>query len=263
MFGSPWKLGRVAGIDLFLHPTFLLVPVYILSRGGGLFGLAFATLLFGSVLLHELGHALMARYYGIATANITLYPIGGVARLERMPRSAGPELLIALAGPAVNLAIAAVAWPLLVLVSPSIPSVELVEFLEVLVYVNIGLLVFNLVPAFPMDGGRVLRAALSGWLGRLRATEVAAGLGRVLAVAGGAYFLFSGEWIQVFLAAFIFVAGTQELWAVRIDERRRRAEDGWPEPPLGYRWVDRGDGVWRLAPIGLNLGQRIGARPWR
>src|SRR4051794_3223343 len=103
-----WRLGRLAGIDLFLHPSALLI--FFLVSGAfasGLEALAFVVALFASIVLHELGHALMARRYGIGTADITLYLFGGVAQLERMPRSAGPELLIALAGPAVNLAIAA------------------------------------------------------------------------------------------------------------------------------------------------------------
>ena len=256
MFGSSWKLGRVAGIDLFLHPTFLLVPLYILTRGGGLFGLAFAALLFGSVVLHELGHALMARRYGIPTADITLYPIGGVARLERMPRSAGPELLIALAGPAVNLAIAAVAWPLLALCGVVLPWVEMLEILSAMVWINIGLLLFNMLPVFPMDGGRVLRALLSGWVGRLRATEIAAGLGRVLALVGGVIFLLNGNWPQVFVAGFILVAGTYELWSVRMEESRRRQAEDWPSPPPGYRWIEGGGGVYRLAPIAVTWGRR-------
>src|SRR5262249_34202345 len=102
-----WKLGRVAGIDVYLHPTFLFVLMFPAVTEGGLFGLALVLAGFGCVLLHELGHALTARRFGIATEDITLYPIGGVARLSRMPRSPGAELLIALAGPAVNLAIAA------------------------------------------------------------------------------------------------------------------------------------------------------------
>src|SRR5215470_12613199 len=102
-----WKLCRVAGIDVYLHPTFLLVLMMPQLVGGGTLGLALVFAVFGCVLLHELGHALMARRFGIETEDITLYPIGGVARLRRMPRAAGAELLIALAGPAVNVAIAA------------------------------------------------------------------------------------------------------------------------------------------------------------
>src|SRR3954467_481578 len=102
-----WKLGRVAGIDVFLHPTFLLLLAFVGMRQGGLGSILLVSAVFGCVLLHELGHALMARRFGIETEDITLYPIGGVARLSRLPRSPGAELAIALAGPAVNFAIVA------------------------------------------------------------------------------------------------------------------------------------------------------------
>src|SRR4051812_9986689 len=100
-----WKLGRVAGIDVFLHPTFLLLLAYVGLLQGGIGAILLVSAVFGCVLLHELGHALMARRFGIETEDITLYPIGGVARLRRMPRAPGAELLIALAGPAVNVLI--------------------------------------------------------------------------------------------------------------------------------------------------------------
>src|SRR3984957_9271189 len=100
--GMSWKLGRIAGIDVFLHPTFLLLLAYVGITEGGIGSILLVSSVFGCVLLHEFGHALMARRFGIATVHITLYPIGGVARLRRMPRAPGAELLIALAGPAVN-----------------------------------------------------------------------------------------------------------------------------------------------------------------
>jgi Zn-dependent protease len=243
-----WKLGRVAGIDLFLHPTFLLVFLFT-----GTLPILYVLALFGCVVLHELGHALMARRFGIETADITLYPIGGVARLRRMPRAPGAELLIALAGPAVNFAIVAGLLGLHVLgILPSEDS-WLGAFAAYLVLMNLVLGLFNLIPAFPMDGGRVLRALLSGWLGRARATSVAASVGRGLALAFGVYSLLSGNLPHVALAAFIyFVAGSEEAGVIA--EERRRAYDGtsdrgiWTAPP-GYRWVHRGDGVWQLAPV--------------
>src|SRR3954471_21465446 len=106
MSGISWKLGRVAGIDVFLHPTFLLLLAYVGMLQGGMGSILLVSAAFGCVLLHELGHALMARGFGIGTEDITLYPIGGVARLRRMPKAPGAELLIALAGPAVNVVIA-------------------------------------------------------------------------------------------------------------------------------------------------------------
>src|SRR4051812_12339213 len=105
MFGTSWKIGKVAGIDVFLHPTFLLLLAYVGVVQGGIVSILLVSAVFGCVLLHELGHALMARRFGIETEDITLYPIGGVARLRRMPRAPGAELLIALAGPAVNVLI--------------------------------------------------------------------------------------------------------------------------------------------------------------
>ncbi len=244
-----WNLGRVAGIDLFLHPSFLLLPLFVLYQGGGAFSLVILAAVFGCVVLHELGHALMARRYGIGTADITLYPIGGVARLDRMPRGGGPELSIALAGPAVNLAIAAGLWAGLEVLGPWLGVSLLAVLMVQLLWINIGLLVFNMLPVFPMDGGRVLRAALSGPMGRVRATEVAATIGRGIAVVAGLYFLLNGNVFQAALAAFVYMAASAELASVRREEWNRRQADGWPAPPPGYRWVDRGDGVFRLSPI--------------
>jgi Zn-dependent protease len=265
-----WQLGRVAGIDLFLHPTFLVLLAFVgLTQRDGLGAVLLTTAVFGCVLLHELGHALMARQFGIGTADITLYPIGGVARLERMPRAAGAELLIALAGPAVNIVLALGLWGLRGLAGlvggssgASEPLLALLDdYAITLTLINLGLAVFNLVPAFPMDGGRVLRALLSGWLGRMRATEVAANVGQILAMVFGTYSLIHGAWLQVFLAAFIFFAARTELWQVRAEQYRRRrmaphAGGGvWIAPP-GYRWVSRGHGVWQLAPIIVVAGDR-------
>jgi Zn-dependent protease len=254
-----WKLGRVAGIDLFLHPSALLI--FFLVSGAmpsGLETLAFVVALFGSIVLHELGHSLMARRYGIETADITLYLFGGVARLQRMPRSAGPELLIALAGPAVNFAIAAALFAIMnlaLVASDAEPSM----FLGQILLTNLYLGLFNLLPVFPMDGGRVLRALLSGWMGRLRATEVAATIGRVVAVVGGIAFLLNGAWQLAILALFVYMAAGMELRQVRFEGRPRGVPEGFTDaaaPPVGYRWADRGDGVWRLVPIMVPVGGR-------
>jgi Zn-dependent protease len=251
-----WKLGRVAGIDLYLHPTFLLAPLLT-----GL-SLVMTVLVFACVVLHELGHALMARRYGIGTADITLYPIGGVARLTRLPRGGGPEILIALAGPAVNLAIAAMLWAGLTVFCPWLDASALGILLVQMFWINVGLLVFNMLPVFPMDGGRVLRAALSGPLGRARATEIAATIGRGIAIAAGLWFLWNWMFLQAALAAFIYMVASAELASVRREEDQDRHSGGWPTPPPGYRWVDRGDGIWRLAPIPVTWGPYRGG-PWR
>jgi Zn-dependent protease len=253
-----WQLGKVSGIDVFLHPSALLF--FFVANGvmpTALGNIAFVVALFGSILLHELGHALMARRYGIATADITLYLFGGVARLERMPRSAGPELLIALAGPAVNFAIALG----LTALSFALDVVGLVppDFLEVVFYLNMGLGLFNLLPVFPMDGGRVVRALLSRPLGRLRATEFAATLGRALAIIGGIWFLANGMYQPLILAIFVYLAGSMELRQVRGEGPPAGAPAGFidvPPPPDGFRWDDRGDGVWRLVPIMIPVGGR-------
>jgi Zn-dependent protease len=251
-----WKLGRVAGIDLFLHPTFLFILIPVLS--GGLSPLSLVAL-FGCVVLHELGHALMARRFGIETLDITLYPIGGVARLQRMPRAPGAELLIALAGPAVNFAIVAALLSLELLgLGGMEPDTNPESFLGGLMLVNLVLGLFNLIPAFPMDGGRVLRALLTGWVGRVRATAIAATIGRALALAFGVYSLLHWNMFQVALAAFIyFVAGAEES-SVVAEERRRahgisQGQGIWTAPP-GYHWVQQGNGVWQLAPVVVTSG---------
>src|SRR5262249_28708322 len=190
-----WRIGRAFGIDLYIHWTFWLLPAWlalsgVLGTGRDLaLGLAVLAAVFGCVLLHELGHALTARHFGIGTRDITLYPIGGVARLEGMSERPAHELWIALAGPAVNLAIAVLLTSALCIVTlfdPTLVTGSLAGlFLLRLLGVNVTLVLFNLLPAFPMDGGRVLRALLAMGLGHLRATRAAAAVGAVMAVLMG------------------------------------------------------------------------------
>jgi Zn-dependent protease len=248
-----WKLGRFAGIDLFVHPTFLLVLLPGVFAGSESLILLLA--LFGSVILHEFGHALTARRFGIETHDITLYPIGGVARLARMPRAPGAELLITLAGPAVNFAILGLLLSLRAIGIDGLAGRTSLEAMVGLVMlVNLGLGLFNLVPAFPMDGGRILRALLSGWLGRARATTIAAGIGRALAIAFGLFSLvYTQSLFHVALAMFIYFAAGAEQAGVLADERRRASlwgdQQGQFHAPPGYRWVETGRGIWQLAPI--------------
>lgn len=254
MIRLSWKIGRVAGIDLYLHATFLLMMAILAFSRHGLEAVLLVSALFGCVLLHELGHALMARRFGIPTEDITLYPIGGVARLHRMPRDPGAELLIALAGPAVNVVLAAVLFLLAGVTSMFLPTLtaEVVgAILHDLLLVNLLLAGFNLIPIFPMDGGRVLRALLSSRIGRLRATEIAAAIGQGLAILAGVGCLiamvYTGQPIllmQVVLAAFIYLAAGSELGQVRAEEQRLRAD-----APAGYSWIYRGNGIWQLAPV--------------
>jgi len=273
---TSWKLGRVAGIDLYLHPSFFILLAFFAT--GGIEQLLLITAAFGCVVLHEYGHALMARAFGIGTEDITLYPIGGVARLRRMPKAPGAELLIALAGPAVNVAIALILALLIALGLLGGPGfgLPLLDFAVSLLWINVGLALFNLVPAFPMDGGRIFRALLSGWLGRERATMVAAGLGRGLALLFGLYHLVNlptapsllSALVPIALAAFIYMAAGAELMQVLAEEgrgRSRREDDDndgmWTAPP-GFFWVSRGNGVWQLAPIPAHSPGR-GHSPWR
>ena len=178
-------MGRVRGIELRIHATFLVLLAWFAALAwphgptAVLVELGFIALLFLCVVLHELGHALTAQRYGIRTHDITLLPIGGLARLERMPTESWHELWIALAGPAVNVVIAGLLYGVLAL-APIPPGLGL-ELLGRLAVTNVALAVFNLLPAFPMDGGRVLRAALAVRRGRLWATRRAVAVGRVFA----------------------------------------------------------------------------------
>lgn len=270
MFKSmSWKIGRVAGIDLYLHSTLPLMLLLLGLNGPGPLLLVAA---FACVMLHELGHALMARQFGIDTLDITLYPIGGVARLQRMPRRSGPEMLIALAGPAVNVAIAVVLGLVLWLGPPVTgpPLQAFFGFLGSLLAINLGLALFNLVPAFPMDGGRVLRALLGNWMSRLRATQIAALIGQGLAIVFGFYCIFQGQYLQALLAAFVYYAAARELASVQAEEHWRDGPPEGPENPAseappGYVWVPRGNGQWRLAPIVLTVPDRghHSYRSWR
>ena len=219
-------LGRVAGIEVRIHLTFVLFLVWIAFthylRGGmpaALSGLVFLLLLFGSVLLHEFGHALAARRYGIPTPDITLLPIGGVARMVRMPDDPRQELVVALAGPAVNVLISGV----LVLVLGRMTDLsELlvlddsrVSTLAKLLSANVILVLFNLIPAFPMDGGRVLRAALALRMDYVRATQIAASLGQGFAFLFGFLGLFVNP-LLVFIALFVYLGATQEAAATEM-----------------------------------------------
>lgn len=214
-------LGRVAGIRIAVHWTFVLLPMWIVytsMRAGKsteeiVWMVLFVFSIFFCVVLHELGHALAAKRYKITTRDITLLPIGGVARLERMPDNPSEELVIALAGPAVNLLIAAVLFPFLMLSTQpdmaSLDSINASNFLLSFVVVNITLLVFNMIPAFPMDGGRVLRALLSMRLQRHVATRIAATIGQLMAILFTTVGFFYNPFL-IFIGLFIFISAQAE-----------------------------------------------------
>lgn len=208
---------RIGGILVRLHVTFLLLLAWLAftyyAQGGSAVAasrVAFILLLFGCVLLHEFGHAIAAKAYGIHTPDITLLPIGGVARLERMPEKPSQEMVVALAGPAVNVVIA---LGLFLVVGfrgvTDSGSVEAPGLLTKLMVINVWLVLFNLLPAFPMDGGRVVRAILATRLNYARATQIAATIGQGCAFIFGFIGLF-GNPILIFIALFIYIGASQE-----------------------------------------------------
>ena len=216
-------IGSIAGIRVELHVTFLLFVGWIAIQDGLLTGhperalssIALILLVFGCVLLHELGHALTARRYGIRTRDIVLLPIGGVARLERMPDEPAQEIVVAIAGPAVNAAIAAALWVVL----GGLTGREAIRpvgggLLETLLTINLMLFGFNLIPAFPMDGGRVLRALLALRLPYLKATRIAAMVGQGIALLFGVIGFFYNPMLM-FVALFVFLAAGEEHALVR------------------------------------------------
>lgn len=222
-----FKLGRFAGIDVFVHATFFLLLGYVgltnFARGqdlsAALAGVGFILALFLCVVLHEYGHALTARRYGIKTRDITLLPIGGVARLERMPDDPREEFWVALAGPAVNVVIAALLF-ITLQVSEGVQPLDTLgvaegSFLQRLMVVNISLVLFNLIPAFPMDGGRVLRALLATRMDYVRATQTAAQLGQAIAFIFGFIGLFSNP-LLLFVALFVYIGAQQEASMVQM-----------------------------------------------
>ena len=210
-----------------MHFTFLLLLAFIgfaywqrtQRIEAVLTGVVFILALFGCVLLHEFGHALMARKYGIKTHDITLLPIGGLARLERMPENPMQELWVSLAGPAVNVAIAALLWIWLTFTQGFSASMEMEmaggPLLQRLMVVNIFLVAFNLLPAFPMDGGRVLRALLATRMGRRRATAIAANVGQGMAIFFGLVGFFYNPFL-VFIAIFVYLGAQAEAGLVEM-----------------------------------------------
>ncbi|MGX9179826.1 site-2 protease family protein [Mesorhizobium sp. BHbdii] len=222
------NLGTIAGTTVRVHFTFLLLLVWIWLthyRIGGTpaawEGVAFIIAVFACVVLHEFGHIAAARYFGIGTPDITLFPIGGVARLERMPEEPGQEFVIAVAGPLVNVAIAALIFALLG-GSAGVEQMAGIEdprmnFLARLAGVNVFLVLFNMIPAFPMDGGRILRAALAARLSWSRATQIAATIGQGLAFVFGFIGLFYNP-LLIFIGIFVYLAAAAEAQNAQIRE---------------------------------------------
>lgn len=234
MMGWSISLGRIAGTEVRIHLTFFLLLAWFGlvaglqgGTGAGIAAVGFIVAIFACVLAHEYGHVLMARRFGIGTRDIILLPIGGVASIERMPNNPTQELLIALAGPAVNVVIAFV---LIAFFGASFraeqadpAAIQNIDFVSRLAMVNIALVVFNLLPAFPMDGGRALKAILSYWLDKVTATRIAAGIGQAAAFGLGFLGLF-GNPLLIFIALFVFLAARHEAYAVALDDATGRAK---------------------------------------
>ncbi len=227
-----FPIGHLFGSELRVHVTFFLLIAWIGATGwlqGGPAAAAvyilYVLILFACVIAHEFGHALTARRYGIRTPDVTLLPIGGLARLEKMPEKPGQEIIVALAGPAVNVVIFLVLALILGparLAEASFTEITLASLPAQVAILNLVLAVFNLIPAFPMDGGRVLRAVLSLSLGRASATRAAATAGQVLAFVMGLLGLVAGNPFLLLIAFFIFMAAGAE----RADEAMRTLARG-------------------------------------
>ena len=260
------KFGKLAGIDIFIHFTFFLLLAWVAffqwkqgeSVGAAVSGVVFILSIFACVVAHELGHALTARKYGIKTRDIILLPIGGVARLEKMPDKPVQELWVALAGPAVNVAIAAVLALFLLASGNFTPVSQLsntsASFIERLMAVNIFLVLFNLIPAFPMDGGRVLRAILATQMAYPRATQIAANLGQGIAVLFGIVgFLYNP--LLLLIAIFVWIGAGQETSMTRM----KSALSGIPVSQAmltEFKTIDSGDTLRRAMEMTLSGEQK-------
>jgi len=222
--GWSLNIGRIAGTEIRIHITFLLFLIWIFAASyasGGAdaawSGVLFMILVFACVVAHEFGHIFIARAFGVNTPDVTLLPIGGVARLERIPEDPIQEFLIAIAGPLVNVAIVLL---LMVFADANLGSGTAIEngqvsLVDRLASTNLFLALFNMIPAFPMDGGRILRALLGIRLGFVRATEIAASIGQVLAFVLGFAGLFYSP-ILIFIAIFVYLAASSEAHMVAL-----------------------------------------------
>lgn len=218
-----WKIARISGIDVSVHLTFFLLILWIgisywqstRSMPAVIDGVGLILVLFGCVVLHEFGHALTARRFGTKTRSITLLPIGGVAAMEKMPEDPKQEMLVAAAGPLVNLVIAALLWlwfalnPVQLNLAADATLTSDVPFLYRVMVLNVMLAVFNMLPAFPMDGGRVLRAALAMFSDRQSATRKAAAIGQALAVLMFVIGLLYNPFLML-IAGFIWLGAAAE-----------------------------------------------------
>lgn len=259
------KVAHVAGTDVYVHATFFALLAWIgvvdgLEKGSiaaAAAAVAFTTMLFVCVVLHEFGHASMSRRFGIQTRDIVLYPFGGVGHLERIPDVPSQEFLIALAGPAVSLSIALVLFAVVRILGGT-PHLEDVSggntsVAERLILINIALAAFNLLPAFPMDGGRVLRALLAMRLDYARATELAARVGQAMAVL----FAIVGAWLNpllILIALFVWVGATGEAALAQVRQRLQGARAD-AAMRTDFATLSPGDAIGRAAELTIRHAQ--------
>ncbi len=221
------KLGSIRGIAVYIHWSFwMLVGIYAVSEtarsglAGGIHASLFIGAVFACVLAHEFGHAVAAAHYGIKTTDITLMIVGGMARLARLPEKPIQEFVIAVAGPAVNVLIGSALFAVLAVGALFPDPTGLLQnallFAQNLLIANVVLVLFNMLPAFPMDGGRVLRSLLAMRQGELRATETAARIGRWMALLFVVAAILMGEFSLILVAGFVYFAGSAELMQLRL-----------------------------------------------
>jgi len=269
VLGRSIRIGRIKGIEIKVHPTFALILPWVFYQWGivgnsGLRGVVFGSFVlsavFACVLAHEMGHALVAKRYGLSVHDVTLLPIGGVARIEHGALTPRTETLIALAGPLVNVVIAGLLTPIVVAVAvvtsinDALGYLVYAEQLSVIGFViylwiaNIVLAVFNLIPAFPMDGGRILRAQLAARQGRLQATQTAVTVGQAFALAIAGIGVLSGNVMLLLITAFIVIYAQIEARQVNMEARLRDLPAGlyalWDTggipPTASLAWALRG-----------------------
>jgi Zn-dependent protease len=225
MFERAWHIGTFANIPVKIHWTFILLligaAVYAGSNGADwqviAITISFILTLFLCVVLHEFGHALTAKKYGVTTEDIILLPIGGVARLRNLPEKPIQELIIAIMGPMVNVIISILLLASLILLHDisyyNLQNLEELNF----AYWSTYLILFNMIPAFPMDGGRVFRALLAMRIGSLKATKIASTLGQIICIGLIIYGIYFGQYILAMIGVFIFISATQEYRSVALD----------------------------------------------
>jgi Zn-dependent protease len=271
------SLGKIFGVDVKVHGTFLLLLAFVAISGllkGGMFqallSLALSVIIFSVVVMHEFGHILAARRYGVRTKDVILSPLGGVARLLGMPKDPNAEIAIAAAGPAVNLLLAGVGSLLLQISVMAHPTTMAMAFASALVgwfvTVNLVLLGFNLIPAIPMDGGRILRALLSKKQGHMKATQTAAKVARWSALAMAVYAIYAGHFMLLLIAGFVFVMSWVEVMQANVRQAQqnplmhlfRGAQQAQGQPQGGYGQVVDQNGN----PVQDNGGWRVTGARW-